>query len=70
MYVSACLHGSNDIPKAIPMFWGSGNMARVLRMLSDVWISGESIKIAETYHVMPTSGYRLQSLIPTYPHVR
>jgi len=41
-YIFAAIPDSNKIPTAIPMFLGSGNMTRLGRILSDVWVSGES----------------------------
>jgi len=33
-HISACIHDSNEIPMATPMFPGSGNMDRLLGILS------------------------------------
>ena len=40
-HISAYIHGSNKLLTAIPMFSGSGYTTRLLRRLSDVWISCE-----------------------------
>ena len=42
-HISACIHDSNGIPTAIPMFSGSGNKTRLLRKLIGVWICQESM---------------------------
>jgi len=37
MYISARIHDSNEFPTAAPMFPGSGDMDRLLGILSSVW---------------------------------
>ena len=44
--IYACIHDSNEIPTALPMFLGSGNIERLVRKLSDVWVCWKSKMVA------------------------
>ena len=42
MYISACIHDKNEIPTAIPLFSGLGNMEELRRTLSDRKVNEKS----------------------------
>jgi len=44
--ISASIHDSNEIPTVIPMFSGSDNTERLVRILSDVWVCRKSKMVA------------------------
>jgi len=69
-YISACIHNSNEIPTAIPMFSTLGNTIILLRRMLDVRQREKSKIAAEKYvisHLLPVTGSHLW-FIP-YPHI-
>ena len=54
---SAFSHDSNEIPTTIPMFSGSGNMKRLVGILSDVWTSRKSEMAAINWNYIGNNVY-------------